>query len=82
MRLLSVILILIIENVIFIRVGLLCGALVTDGTRYHNADDPASADLGAESDLHTGLVLEGWRSREGQNERGGSLFRAGGKKLC
>lgn len=67
---------------ILIRVGLLCGAFVTNGTRYHNADDLASADLGAKGDLHPGLMLEGWRSREGQNERSGSLFRAGGEKLC
>lgn len=65
-----------------IRVGLLCGAFVTNGTRYHNADDPASANLGAEGDLHTRLMLERRRSRESQDERGGSLFRAGGEKLC
>lgn len=67
---------------ILIRVGLLCGAFVTDGTRYHNADDSASADLGAESDLYTGFMLKGWRSRESQDERSGSLFRVGGEKLC
>lgn len=65
----------------YLDTGLLRGVVIADGARYHDADDSAGADLGAEGDLHSRLVPEGWRSREGSNERGGSLLRAGSEKL-
>lgn len=61
--------------------GLLRRPVVADGARHHDEDDTAGADLGSEGDLHTGLVSEGRGSGEGQDERGGGLFRARCAKL-
>lgn len=61
--------------------GLLRGAAVADGARHHDADDPAGAHLGAARHLHPGLLSEGRRPGQGEDERGGGLLRARRQEL-
>lgn len=61
--------------------GLLRGAAVAHGAGHDHADDPTSAYLGPAGDLHPGLVSEGRRLGQGQDERGRGLFHFGRQEL-
>lgn len=62
--------------------GLLCGAAQSNGAGRNDEDDSTSAHLGATGYLYPGILLEGRRPGQGENERGGGVLYLGRQELC